>query len=139
LDNVYRSYSGSSDLSHKKRPNFGPFYRERWLHAFVKREGCCQLLSGGDMNELVRTKCHMERALNVLKHHKKGVHTVYEVLLPKSDPCPSPEIASTSTLGEAKVEVDIAQTMCDVWSRVSEVGLKYKKAARRQASKRDYI
>ncbi len=59
-------------------------------------------------------------------------------MLSKGDPCPSPERADTSTNGEPQVEVDIAQTMCDVWSRVSEVELKYKKAARRQAVRRNH-
>ncbi len=90
-------------------------------------EGCCQFLSGFDTNAIVRKECHMKRPLNVLQHHTKGVHNVNEVLLSKGDPCPSPERADTSTNGEPKVEIDIAQTMCDVWSRVSEVDLKYKK------------
>jgi hypothetical protein len=99
------------------------------------RGGCCQVLSGVDMNEIVRTKCHLERGQNVLKHYTKGVDTVYEVVLSKADPCPSPDVAQSA--GNCKVEVDIAQTMCDVWSRVTEVEAKYKKAARRQAMKRN--
>jgi hypothetical protein len=60
---------------------------------------------------------------------------VYEVVLSKADPCPSPDFAQTA--GKCKIEVDIAQTMCDVRSRVTEVEVKYKKAARRQAMKRN--
>jgi hypothetical protein len=86
------------------------------------RGGCCQVLSGVDMKEIVRTKCHLERRENVLKHHTKGVDIVYDL---------------AQTAGNCKTEVDIAQTMCDVWSRVTEVEAKYKKAARRQAMKRN--
>ena len=77
------------------------------------------MLSGVDMNEIVRTKCHLERGENVLRHHTKGVETVYEVVLSKADPCPSLDFAQTA--GKYKIEVDIAQTMCDLWSRVTEV------------------
>ena len=73
------------------------------------RGGCCQVLSGVDMNEIVRTKCHLERGENVLRHHTKGVETVYEVVLNNADPCPSPDFAQTA--GNCKIEVDIAQTM----------------------------
>jgi hypothetical protein len=55
---------------------------------------------------------------------------VYEVVLSKADPCPSPYFAQTA--GNCKIEVDIAQTMCDVLFVI-----KYKKAARRQAMKRN--
>ena len=93
------------------------------IKACDRSEACYQFLSDCDTNEIVRTECHMERLLNVLQHHTKGVHNVYEVLLSKVDPCPSPERADTSTNGEPPVEVDIAQTMGDVWSRVSETDL----------------
>ena len=88
------------------------------------------MLSGVDMNEIVRTKCHLERGENVFRHHTKGVETVYEVVLNNADPCPSPDFVQTA--GKCTIEVDIAQTMCDVWARVTEVEAKYKKAARRQ-------
>ena len=93
------------------------------------------MLCGVDMKEIVRTQCHLESGENVIKHHTKGVDTVYEVVLSKADPCPSPECAQTA--GKCEIEVDIAQTMCDVWCRVTEVEAKYKKAARRQAMKRN--
>jgi hypothetical protein len=93
------------------------------IKACDRSEACYQFLSDCDTNEIVITECHMERPLNVLQHHTKGVHNVYEVLLSKVDPCPSPERADTSTNGEPPVEVDIAQTMGDVWSRVSETDL----------------
>ncbi len=99
------------------------------------RGRCCQVLSGVDMNDIVRTKCDLEKGENVLKHHTKGVDTVYEVVLSNADPCPSPDFAQTA--GNCKIEVDIAQTTCDVWSRVTEVEAKYKRAARRQAMKRN--
>jgi hypothetical protein len=96
-------------------------------------QGCCQVLSGGDTNGIVKTKCHSEKEFGVFEHQTNDDETVYEVCLSKSGPCPSPE---KNVNVEAECVVDIAETMCDIWVRVEEVELKLKKAARRQAMQR---
>ncbi len=96
-------------------------------------QGCCQVLSGGDTNGIVKTKCHSEKEFRVFEHQTNDDETVFEVCLSKSSPCPSPE---KNVNVEAECVVDIAETMCDIWVRVEEVELKLKKAARRKAMQR---
>ena len=89
-------------------------------------QGCCEVLSGGETDEVVKTKCHSERGFMVFDLQTNVDQTVFEVHLSTSGPCPSPEKIIKCV--EAEAVVDTAETMCDIWERVAEVELKCKKS-----------
>ncbi len=61
------------------------------LTACDSTQGCCQVLSGGEPDEVVKKKWHSEIGFMVFDLQTNGEQTVFEVHLSTSGPCPSPE------------------------------------------------
>ncbi len=89
------------------------------------------LHSGGQIVQL--TTHQAEIGCNVFLEHTNGVHSMYRVYLPTTDPCPSPSNGETvAVLPEFKVDAGL--TMCDVWE-----GFYNKEKGKNQVERRKFM
>jgi len=100
-------------------------------------KGCCRIerlyLEDGGYEE-IRTECKSVRMLpNVICLKTTGRHGMYNVTLPKCEPCPSPIRLETV---RDEVIVDSAQTVCDIWRSWTDMEQTFKKRKRRIAQRR---